>query len=434
MHNYQLAFGTEKILLRFPEEFHVDLIEPAYISPAVDPLEVVRHAIQNPVDGRFIGDYRPCKSVVIAINDKTRPVPNLELLPPLLEELHSIGILRTSIKFLIATGTHTPMQSAEYSRILTQDIYQNYEVISHDCDDESGLIFCGTTLHGTPVWVNRIFKEADLRILVGNIEPHHFAGFSGGYKTAAIGLTGRQTINKNHSMLIEPGAKIAEFDNNPLRQDIEEIGKIIGGKVVALNAILNGDKKIVRAVFGEPSVVMNKGIPFCEQFCQVRTNEKFDLVIASVGGAPKDINFYQSQKALTHASLFTRTGGVIILVAACPEGTGSEAYEDFMQGIESPEDVFIKFQSQGFRVGPHKAFQVARDASRVNIVLLSLLPKDLVKSLLMKPAVNLSEATAIAFDLLAPTLPQDLRIAILPRATNTIPIVENLGENHRRNQ
>ncbi len=434
MNNFQLAYGNEKIQLNLPEEFHVDWIEPVYISPAINPVDVVKHAIQNPVDGRYIGDYGPCKSVVIAINDKTRPVPNQHMLPPLLEELQANGILKTSIKFLIATGTHTPIQSADYSRILPKEIYQNYEVISHDCDYEADLFYCGTTTRGTPVWVNRIFKEADLRILVGNIEPHHFAGFSGGYKTASIGLTGRQTINKNHSMLIEPGAKIAEFGNNPLRQDIEEIGTIIGGKVIALNAILNGDKKIVRAVFGEPGVVMQEGIPISQHICQVQADGDYDLVIASVGGAPKDINFYQSQKALTHASLFTRTGGVIILVAACPEGAGSKAYEDFMQGIKTPDEVFAKFQSQGFRVGPHKAFQVARDASRVQIILQSLLPKDLVKSLLMTPAANLSEAMVLAYDYLSPTLPQDIHIAVLPRATNTVPIVENLENIRRHNQ
>ena len=257
--------------------------------------------------------------------------------------------------------------------------------------------------------------------MVGNIEPHHFAGFSGGHKTAAIGLTGRQTINKNHAMLIEPGARIAEFTNNPLRQDIEEIGNLVGGNI-ALNAILNGEKKIVQAVCGDPSAVIWEGIPICQRICQIQANGKYDLVIASVGGAPKDINFYQSQKALTHASLFTRDGGVIILVAACPEGTGSHAYEEFMQGIRTPDEVFTKFRSQGFKVGPHKAFQVAKEAARVHIILLSMIPSELVKGLLMTPAKTLSEASKSAFGILSPALPQELRIAVLPRATSTIPV------------
>jgi nickel-dependent lactate racemase len=284
------------------------------------------------------------------------------------------------------------------------------------------LFYCGETARGTPVWVNRLYQEADVKILVGNIEPHHFAGFSGGYKTSAIGLTGRQTINTNHAMLVEPGSKIAEVARNPLRLDIEDIGGLIGGEVFALNVVLNGEKKIVQAVFGHPTAVLNAGVALSRKICQIPATGKYDLVIASVGGAPKDINFYQSQKALTHASLFTRDGGVIILAAACPEGSGSAAYEEFMRGISSTDEVFEKFRTTGFRVGPHKAFQVARDAARVKIILLSTIPARTVSDLLMTPAATLPEALQTAFAHLSPALPQDLRIAVLPRATNTIPV------------
>lgn len=149
---------------------------------------------------------------------------------------------------------------------------------------------------------------------------------------------------------------------------------------------------------------------------------RYDLVIASVGGAPKDINFYQSQKALTHASLFTRDGGVIILAAECPEGSGSQSYEDFMEGIHQVDEVFDKFRQLGFRVGPHKAFQVARDAARVDIILVSSIPAEKVKSLLMTPASNLQDAFDQARQRLGAGSDDPLRIALLPRATNTIPV------------
>jgi nickel-dependent lactate racemase len=141
-----------------------------------------------------------------------------------------------------------------------------------------------------------------------------------------------------------------------------------------------------------------------------------------VGGAPKDINFYQSQKALTHASLFTRDGGVIILAAECPEGSGSRSYEEFMEGISAPQAVFEKFRQVGFRVGPHKAFQVARDAARVTIILVSSIPDNLVSRLLMTPAANLDQAFILATQILSPTPNGQMKIAILPRATNTVPV------------
>jgi nickel-dependent lactate racemase len=429
---FQLSYGHKRIELDLPARYSADWIEPPYVPSAEDPLEIVRQAIANPVDGRPISGYLPAQTVAIAINDKTRPVPHEHLLPPLLEALHAVGIPAGAISFYIATGTHIPMPADEFSRILPREIYEKYHVVSHNCDDEPGLVTLGKTARGTTIRANRYFVESDLRIVVGNIEPHHFAGFSGGYKTAAIGLGARDTINHNHAMLVEPDARIAEFLHNPLRQDIEEMGDAIGVQF-ALNAILNSEKKIVRAVSGSPRAVMQAGIPISQGICQVSLGDnlmpgdenyyhRYDLVVASVGGAPKDINFYQSQKALTHASLFTRDGGVIILAAECPEGSGSRSYEEFMEGISSPQAVFEKFRQVGFRVGPHKAFQVARDAARVRIILVSSIPDNLVSRLLMTPAANLDQAFILATQILSPTPNGQMKIAILPRATNTVPV------------
>ncbi len=433
---YHLPYGHGQLDLEIPSGYTVDWIEPPYVPPAEDPIKVVRDALEAPVDGRPLSAYLPARSVAIAINDKTRPVPHEHLLPPLLEALRAAGVPAEAITFYIATGTHVPMPANEFDRILPRDIYETYRVVSHDCDDEANLVMLGVTSRGTPIRANRAYVESSLRIVVGNIEPHHFAGFSGGYKTAAIGMGARDTINRNHAMLVEPDARIAEFARNPLRQDIEEMGDAIGVNL-ALNAILNGEKKIVRAVSGAPRAVMQAGIPISREVCQVavavervaagekedqRHDHAYDLVIASVGGAPKDINFYQSQKALTHASLFTRDGGIIILAAECPEGSGSRGYEEFMEGVSSAQEVFEKFRRVGFRVGPHKAFQVARDAARVRIILVSSMPASQVSGLLMTPAASLDDAFAMALQRLSPTLPAELKIAVLPRATNTIPI------------
>jgi nickel-dependent lactate racemase len=443
MATFALSYGYQTLSLRLPPTVQADCIEPAFVPPAPDPLAVVRASIRRPVDGRSLSDIIGARDpaalqVAIAINDKTRPVPHEHLLLPLVEALQAEGIPSRAITFLIATGTHPPMPPEEYDRVLPREISQTHPVVSHNCDDLANLIHLGTTSRGTVVNANRLFCGADIRIVVGNIEPHHFAGFSGGYKTASIGLTGRETINHNHAMLVEPGSRIATFEENPLRQDIEEIGDLMGVDF-AVNAILNSEKKIVEVISGGPRAVMHDGIPISRRICQVQSppgrliagsnrhgqDSRYDLVIASVGGAPKDINFYQSQKALTHASLYTRDGGVIILVAECPEGPGSSAYVEFMRDVESIEAVFAKFRAVGFRVGPHKAFQVARDAARVHIILVSSMPAAQVRSLLMTPAASLDEAVAMALEGLtqpgAALNATPLRAAVLPRATNTVP-------------
>lgn len=423
MTTYSLPYGHTIQTLTISDAYTADWIEPAYIPPAPTPLEVIREALRKPVDGFDLQPYATARRIAIAINDKTRPVPHEHLLPPLLQELRRLGIPENAIRFFIATGTHLPMVPEELLRILPPEILRDYAVLSHYCDNTAGLVSLGKTSRGTPIWVNREFYESDLKIVVGNIEPHHFAGFSGGYKTAAIGLAGRDTINQNHRLLIDPQARIAEFERNPLRQDIDEIGDAIGVQF-ALNAILNGDKKVVHAVTGGPRAVMTAGIPLSRAVCQapIPHDGLYDLVIASVGGAPKDINFYQSQKALTHAALLVREHGIIILVAECPEGSGSQSYEAYSQGLSTPEEVFAKFQQTGFQVGPHKAYQVARIASWAQILLVSSIDPGLVSRLLMTPATSLNNAFGMAVERLASNPGQPLRIAILPRATNTIPM------------
>ncbi|HQN45208.1 MAG TPA: nickel-dependent lactate racemase [Anaerolineaceae bacterium] len=416
----QLPYGRTYLTVKLPEGISADWIEPVETLPAPDGLAEVENALDHPEDVH-LSQWAGARTAAIAINDKTRPVPHHLLLPPLLKRLESMGLEPQNIRLLIATGTHLPMPAEEFRLILPQEIIERYPVISHNCDDASNLIYLGETRQQTPVSVNRLFYEADIRIVTGNLEPHHFMGFSGGAKSAGVGLAGRQTINHNHAMLLDPLSHVGEYDHNPTRQDIEEVGQMMGIHFT-LNVVMNADREIVRAFSGSPLSVMRAGIPAARAICQTMVPHRYDLVIASAGGHPKDINLYQAQKALTHASLLTVDGGMAILVAACPEGSGSKGYEQFMEGITRHEDVFDKFQQQGFSVGPHKAIQIARDATRIGIVIVSDMSADLVRRLCLHPAASLDEAITYALTRLPP-LP---RIAILPKATTTIPVTVSL--------
>ena len=414
MKTFMLPYGTSEIPIHIPAECTADLITPLSVAPAADPLSTVRNAILHPVGDYFLKAVTAQTRVAIAINDKTRPVPHQYLLPPLLDELTKRGVPREAILLIIATGTHLPMQPLEFGRIIPEEILKQFEVISHNCDEHENLMNLGFTKQGTPIWVNRQYYQADLKVVVGNIEPHHFMGFSGGVKSAAIGLAGRETINCNHTMITHPNAIMGLFEDNPMRQDIEEIGIRIGVDL-ALNAVLNTELEIVETFWGDPVSVMQAGIPASKRICQVPIERQYDIVIASAGGAPKDINFYQAQKALTHAARVAKPGGTIILAAQCPEGIGSATYEKFMQGVCSVSEVFEKFTREGFRVGPHKAFQVARLLASQHIILVSDMNRDLVSQFLLKAASSLNEALLLA----SVGIPQPT-IAILPHATQTI--------------
>jgi nickel-dependent lactate racemase len=313
------------------------------------------------------------------------------------------------------------MTSDDFASVVPTDIMQRYPVLSHDASDLDKLVCLGVTSRSTPAWINEDFVSADLRLVVGNIEPHQFMGFSGGFKSAAIGLAGSQTITHNHTMMTDARATLGHFEDNPTRQDVEEIGRLIGVHL-ALNAIVNQDREIVEVLAGEPHEVMQRGIPLVREVCQVQASGPLDLVLASPGGHPKDINLYQSQKALAHASLVTKDGGTIILVAACRDGTGSPSYERWMQGVASFDEVFSRFEQEGFRLGPHKALQIARDAARVRVLMVSQMPPDLVRQLLLTPVDSLGAALSLALDA---HLPQgELRVGVMPWANATIPIVE----------
>jgi nickel-dependent lactate racemase len=416
MVEFRIPYGRTQLTVRLDDSYHTELLAPARVEPLADTVQAVRDALSRPVGGVRLTDFARARSVAIAISDKTRPVPHAILLPPLLQALDNLGILPGAITLIVATGLHAPMQEAEFADILPADILARYRVISHNVAATEELVSFGKTRLGTPVQVNRQFAQADLRLVVGNLEPHQFMGFSGGVKTAAIGLGGRDTVNQNHALMLDPRSVLARYEDNPARMDVEEIGQIIGIHF-ALNAVINESKQIVRVLAGEPRAVMREGIPLVLEIYQVAATAPFDLLIASPGGHPKDINLYQAQKALGHAARVTRPGGLIILVAACPEGTGSRSYEDWVTGMGSHEDVLERFQREGFRIGPHKAFQIARDAVGRCVLIVTQMAPELVEKLLLRYCASLNEALAFGLK----HLPRGARIGIMPWANATIP-------------
>ena len=414
----RVPYGHSFLTATLPNYISVDIIEAPETPPAADPLGIVHKALENLLGNVTWADFANVHSVAIAISDKTRPVPHHLLLPPLMEHITAIGIPDSAITFYIAVGAHPPMTPDEFPNILPMDILRRYKVVSHNSEDDDLLLDLGKTQHGTPVWSNKGYGNSDLKIVVGNIEPHQFAGFSGGVKTAAIGLAGLKTININHALMTHPDSQIGEYEINPARQDIEEIGKKIVIHV-ALNSILNQSREIVRVLAGDPVAVMQAGIPLSRQLCQVGVKSEYSLMISSPGGHPKDINLYQAQKGLSHAALIMRPGGTVILIAACPEGTGSPHYEEWMHGKQSYQDVLQTFKAEGFRIGPHKAYQIARDASKLRLIFCSGMEEAFARALLLNPVPNLQTAVDLA---LADLQPGD-RIGILPHASSTIPYI-----------
>ncbi len=414
-----LKYGSGTRTLTLADQYEVDVIRPGVSTAEAVTTDKIIQVIHNPIKSTCLSAHRQVKNVAIAINDKTRPVRYDLLLPPLLEILHQELNPGIEITLFVASGTHTPMSMKECAEIIPGFIFEKYPIHVHDCDNTENQSFLGTTSKGTPVYINTMFYQSDLKIVVGNIEPHHFMGFSGGVKTAAIGLASRETINKNHQMLLtEKNTVIGQYELNPMRMDVEEIGEMIGIDY-ALNAIQTVDKTLLDVYFGHPQAVMLAAIDVVRSNCQVEVREKYDVTIASAGGFPKDINLYQAQKAITNAAKFTRDGGHLILFAECIEGIGNSRLVTFMEGISTADGVRKKLLNEGFQVGPHKAYLIARDIDRINIHLYSEMNDDSVRSVLLSPIPRESDKF---IEGILNALPPSAKIGFIPNAVITIPV------------
>jgi len=420
---FSLPYNHTQLSFHLPDTYQVDVLLPEPLDVPEAPEALFAEAFASPVGGSRPMEIPPGCRVGIAINDKTRPVSSPHPLTYLLAHLESLGLEPQQITLFIGSGTHIPMTAGELNLILDQETLSKYPVYAHDCD-HSPLVALGTTRYGTPVSVNQDYYRCNLKFVVGNIEPHHFMGFSGGVKTAAIGLAGRETINSNHAMLTQDLARSGIYSVNPMRQDIEEIGRKMGVHY-ALGTVLNEDKEVLRVFFGEPKAVMQSAIPTVRRIFTVPVTEPYDLVIASPGGYPKDINLYQAQKGLTHAARITRDNGLVLLLAGCEEGSGSPSYETYITQAASHQDVVDQFNHGFFKVGPHKAYQIAKDALRVAIVLVSEIPPETVRNWKLTPSQP--DKLEALLEWLAKQLPINARVAILPAATRTMAEVQDAG-------
>ena len=266
------------------------------------------------------------EKVAILVSDISRPCPSHLFLPTLLEELSTAGIRNEQILIVFGLGNHRTQTPDEMKYLVGENVFKHYECIDPNRDDCS---FLGTTTEGTPVEVFRRVAEADFVIGTGNLEIHYCAGYSGGNKALLPGVCSLKTINANHVKMMDPRVAPGKLDGNPMRLDIEDAGKIGGVKFI-LNVTLNAHKEIVGAVAGDPILAHREGIKLVDRMYKRVLPRFADVAIVSPGGFPKDIDLYQSQKGLDHASYAVKPGGAIILVARAAEGLGQKLFEEWM--------------------------------------------------------------------------------------------------------
>lgn len=411
----KLPYHKKHFLLEIQGSLFQDEYMPTDSDTTGDETGIIQHAMKNPIGSPPLKEIvKQGDSVVIITSDISRPCPSAKLLPFVLEELGAARIPDEDITIVMGLGLHRLMTAEEISQAISTQIAKRYRVINHDASD---TIRVGVTAAGTPVEFFRPVVEADTRICLGNLEFHYFAGYSGGAKALFPGVASRASVTANHAMMTRGEAAAGRIDDNPVRIDIESAAAMVGVDFI-LNVILDAHHRVVAAVAGDVTEAHRAGCQMVASRGMVQIPRQAEIVVASAGGYPKDINFYQAHKALESAKYFVREGGVIILVAACTEGIGNQVFEDWLLKSTSADEIIAKIQ-QEFVLGGHKAAAIALIQKRANIYMVSEMPDEMVRQAGMVPFPDPQSAlhTAIA------ECGKQAGIIVLPQAGSLIPSV-----------
>ncbi|MFW6194189.1 MAG: nickel-dependent lactate racemase [Halobacteriota archaeon] len=391
----------------------VDHLRPVDLPP-VDLRVEVSGALEKPISHDGLSEFQG-DDVAIVVSDQTRPIPSKSILEVLIPKLKECGVSEHQITIIVGGGLHR--RTGKLKEIVGKDIVESVgKAVIHDSRREEDLIYVGDTSRGTPIWINKHFVQADKKIVTGMIDPHHFMGYTGGAKGAAIGIGGKKTIEANHSLLTAEGSRLGIMDGNPCREDVDEMGSKLGIDLI-VNAVLNLNKQVARVVAGHWLHAHREGVKFARKMVEAETPFQADVVVTSPGGFPKDINLYQAQKALSSAEMVCKPQGVIILVAECPHGLGDELFEETMKKFATHEEVISYFQSRPFRMGIHKAWMWSRQLTSRKIILVSdkLSPKEL-EALKVDYALDLERAIKKGKELTTMK-----RVLVMPLASSTVP-------------
>jgi len=378
--------------------------------------DAVRYALENPIGSPRLKDLvTPGQKVAIVTSDISRPLPSYQVLPAVLEELCSAGISRENITVVFALGSHRPHTEQEMRRLVGDPCFAQVRCIDSDPND---CIHLGTTTAGTPVDITRAVAEADVRICLGNIEFHYFAGYSGGAKAIMPGVSTHDAIQSNHRMMVSQDACAGKLEGNPLREDIEEAGRICGIDFI-VNAVLDEHKQIVYAVAGHGVEAHRAGCAYLDRMYRTPIPKKADIVLVSQGGAPKDANLYQTQKALDNAKHAVKKGGTIILIGQCPEGFGSARFESWLTDAPTAHSMVERIGRE-FQLGGHKAAAIGMVLENASIDFVSDMDPDVVRSIFLTPRASAQDALDIALVKYG----ENASVIAMPFGGATLPILE----------
>jgi nickel-dependent lactate racemase len=415
----RLAYGAGGLEVELPED-RTTVVEPAYHAGAGDEAAVLRRALQEPVAGPPLRELaRPGMKVAISMCDGTRAQPREKMIPAVLDEL---GVPDEDVVILVATGTHRGNSEAEIRKMLGDQVVDAVHVVNHDARDPSSLVHLGTHGDGVPVWLDRHWVEADLRITTGFVEPHFFAGFSGGPKLVAPGLAGLDTVLTLHDArrIGHPKATWAICEGNPVHDDIRAVVGAVGRVGFAVDVVLNREQQIVEAFGGELFAMHAAAREAARRLAMRPVPGRFDVVVTTNAGFPLDQNLYQSVKGMSAGATVVRDGGTIVCAAECRDGFPDHgSYREVLESAPSPRALLDAIEARPETVPDQWQVQVqAKVQSLARVVMhTSFLSDQALAAAHLEQTADIAGTVADALGAAGP----DARVCVLPEGPQTIP-------------
>jgi nickel-dependent lactate racemase len=418
----RLAYGKRGLTVELPDQWNVTVVEPEFVAGLPDPAEALRDALRSPIDAPPLRQQvKSTDKVGIVFSDITRPTPNELMLPVVLQELSHLP--QENITLFNALGTHRPNSDEELRRMLGDKLVDGYRLVHNNAFDPATQVNLGVSSRGHEIWLNRELAEQDVKILTGFIEPHFFAGFSGGGKAVMPGMAGQQTVLGNHDagMIGNPQATWGVTWGNPIWEEIREVALKLD-RTFLVNVTLNKDKQVTGVFAGGLDEAHAAGCAFVKETAMVPVPHRFDIVITTNSGYPLDLNLYQTVKGMSAAAQVVKVGGAIIAAADCWDGIPDHGlYGQLLRQADSPQALLDTICAPGFlKQDQWQAQTQAQIQLKADVyVRTDNLTDAQIEAALFKPCHCIEETVAVLVDRYGP----HSKICVLPEGPQTIPYV-----------
>lgn len=413
-----LPYGKTDVCVRIPARNLLGSIEPKDRAGAADPKAEIERALKEPINSKHLSEIaKPESKVAIVVDDASRSTPSERMLIPVLAELNAAGVKDENIIVIFGVGTHRQVKEEEAPVLLGAEVIKRVKWINHNAAAPD-LVSIGTTkTYGNKVTINRVFAEADVRILLGDVNYHYYAGYGGGRKSVLPAVCGAQTVQFNHSMLVNPNARTGNFENNLIHIDMTEAARLAKVDFI-LNVVENKKGEIVKAFAGDLEAAFLEATKLVDEMYQVTVDRRAEIIVVSAGGHPADISLYQAHKAIDNSLDAVKRGGVIILVAECIEGHGNQVFYDWMTKLPDVKSA-EKEVRRNFQLGGHKALYLMKALQNHQIILVSSMPDFYATSIFkLKTARAVNDALTEAFKLAGSAA----RVWAMPQGNFTLPV------------